>query len=148
MVCGHSVRKEQCDQLLTFFCKIIFFLLSFPFHLLSINVVCTAKNVVFSAPSSWVGKHLGARNNNCERSGSTHCCLPADLPVPLMAEVKGYFLRLNLSIADAFTRITQQISNMHISLLCIAALEVNGEEISWVQSFGMRASMWEMATQT
>lgn len=57
MACGHSMRKEQCDQLLTFFFFLqnYFFSLSFPFHLLSINVVCTVKNVVFSDLSSWVG---------------------------------------------------------------------------------------------
>lgn len=43
------------SNLFFFFLQNYFFSLSFPFHLLSINVVCTVKNVVFSDLSSWVG---------------------------------------------------------------------------------------------
>lgn len=63
-----------------------------------------------------------------------------------MAEVKGYFLRLNLSTAGTLTRIYS--INFQYAHFSIAALEADGEETSWVQFFGIQASMWEMATRT
>lgn len=44
----------------------------------------------------------------------------------------------------ALTRVTEQFFNMHGCLLCIAALEADGEDTIRVQSFGMWASVWDM----
>lgn len=139
--------EKNSDQLLTFFFSaklffLTFFSVSFAFH----KRCLYSQGCRFQWPELLGGKHLGARNNNCEKNGSTHCCLSADLPVPLMAEVKGYFLRLNLSTAGTLTRIYS--INFQYAHFSIAALEADGEETSWVQFFGIQASMWEMATRT